>query len=304
MTAAARSIRRSRRRWTSSSRSNLERLLYLLCGDCEEVAGYMRALRDDGCYTVSPALLGKLRAEFACGCCSDEETKQTIGRVWREEGYLMDTHTAVAWHVAEQYQSDAPVVVLSTASAYKFPAAVLSAVGGDASGDEFDVMERLHALTGVPVPKALAELRTKPVRHHAVIDREEMPAFVNAHLEGIKFDEILQILRGRNDFVLLENFDGALKPAQLPELARRLCDRHFGVGADGLMVVEPPRAGGDCSLRFLNADGSLAGCAATGRAASAATASTEASPATRRGSRRTPAWSSAAASRPTATACA
>lgn len=61
-----------------------------------------------------------------------------------------------------------------------------------------------------------------------------------------------------NDFVLLENFDGALKPAQLPELARRLCDRHFGVGADGLMVVEPPRAGGDCSLRFLNADGSLA----------------------------------------------
>lgn len=164
--------------------SNLERLLYLLCCDCEEVAGYMRALRDDGCYTVSPALLGKLRAEFACGCCSDEETKQTIGRVWREEGYLMDTHTAVAWHVAEQYQSDAPVVVLSTASAYKFPAAVLSAVGGDASGDEFDVMERLHALTGVPVPKALAELRTKPVRHHAVIDREEMPAFVNAHLKG------------------------------------------------------------------------------------------------------------------------
>ena len=160
------------------------RLLYLLCGDCEEVAGYMRALRDDGCYTVSPALLGKLRAEFACGCCSDEETKQTIGRVWREEGYLMDTHTAVAWHVAGQYQSDAPVVVLSTASAYKFPAAVLSAVGGDASGDEFDVMERLHALTGVPVPKALAELRAKPVRHHAVIDREEMPAFVNAHLKG------------------------------------------------------------------------------------------------------------------------
>ena len=61
-----------------------------------------------------------------------------------------------------------------------------------------------------------------------------------------------------NDFVLLENFDGALKPAQLPELARRLCDRHFGVGADGLMVVEPPRAGGDCSLRFLNADGTVA----------------------------------------------
>ena len=75
-------------------------------------------------------------------------------------------------------------VVLLPLGIGKFPAAVLSAVGGDASGDEFDVMERLHALTGVPVPKALAELRTKPVRHHAVIDREEMSAFVNAHLKG------------------------------------------------------------------------------------------------------------------------
>lgn len=160
--------------------SNLERLLYFLCGDCGEVAGYMRSLREDGVYTVSPALLERLQAEFACGCCDDAQTCETIGRVQRAHGYLMDTHTAVAWHVAEHYQSERPVVVLSTASPYKFPAAVLSALGQDAGGDEFAVMQRLHAHTGVPIPKALAELPTKARRHFDVIDREQMQNYVEA----------------------------------------------------------------------------------------------------------------------------
>ena len=158
--------------------SNLERLLYFLCENEAEVAGYMADLKEKGVYTVSPVLLEKLHEQFGWGCCDDEGTKAAIGRVWREHGYLMDTHTAVAWSVAEGYESDAPVVVLSTASPYKFPAAVLSAIGGDADGDEFDIMDRLHAMTGVPVPKALAELRQKPVLHRDVISREEMQAYV------------------------------------------------------------------------------------------------------------------------------
>ena len=158
--------------------SNLERLLYFLCENEAEVAGYMADLKEKGVYTVSPALLEKLHDQFGWGCCDDEGTKAAIGRVWREHGYLMDTHTAVAWSVAEGYESDAPVVILSTASPYKFPAAVLSAIGGDADGDEFDIMDRLHAMTGVPVPKALAELRQKPVLHRDVISREEMQAYV------------------------------------------------------------------------------------------------------------------------------
>ena len=158
--------------------SNLERLLYFLCENEAEVAGYMADLKEKGVYTVSPALLEKLHEHFGWGCCDDEGTKAAIGRVWREHGYLMDTHTAVAWSVAEGYESDAPVVVLSTASPYKFPAAVLSAIGGDADGDEFDIMDRLHAMTGVPVPKALAELRQKPVLHRDVISREEMQDYV------------------------------------------------------------------------------------------------------------------------------
>ena len=158
--------------------SNLERLLYLLCENEAEVAGYMKQLSEVGAYTVSDEMLAKLHDEFGWGCCDDEKTKQTIGRVWKEYGYLMDTHTAVAWNVAEGYQSDAPVVVLSTASPYKFPAAVLSAIGGNTDGDEFTIMERLHEMTNVPVPQGLATLRQKQVRHTDVIDREEMQKYV------------------------------------------------------------------------------------------------------------------------------
>ncbi len=158
--------------------SNLERLLYLLCEDCDEVAGYMRGLNETGVYTVSDEILAKLHAEFACGCCDDAKTKQTIGKIWREHGYLMDTHTAVAWAVAEVHESEHPVVVLSTASPYKFPAAVLSALGEPVSEDEFAVMRRLNEITGVAVPPALAGLQEKPVLHTDVIDRDEMLQYV------------------------------------------------------------------------------------------------------------------------------
>lgn len=163
--------------------SNLERLLYLLCENEAEVAGYMRKLSENGAYTVSEAMQKKLHAEFGFGCCDDVQTKEMIGRVWKEHGYLMDTHTAVAWKVAEGCQSENPVVVLSTASPYKFPAAVLSAIGGDTDGDEFEIMARLHELTGVPVPKGLATLQSKAVRHTDVIDREQMQAYVLGKIE-------------------------------------------------------------------------------------------------------------------------
>ena len=162
--------------------SNLERLLSLLTGDDAYVAGLMKELNEQGHYKVSDELLKKLQAEFSCGCCDDAAAADTIGKLWAEQQYLCDPHTAVAWNVAEQFgktcSGGAPVVVLSTASPYKFPAAVLSALGQKAGEDEFTVMEELHARTGVPIPKNLAALREKPVRHKDVIGREDMLAYV------------------------------------------------------------------------------------------------------------------------------
>lgn len=162
--------------------SNLERLLYLLSGDDALVARLMQQLSEEGYYEVDGEMLAKLRSLFWAGCCDDEAAKAAIGKVWREEHYLCDTHTAVAWDVAQQYKKENPahnaVVVLSTASPYKFPAAVLEGIGERAKGDEFDVMEQLYDVTGVPVPKNLASLRERAVRHRDVIERDEMLDYV------------------------------------------------------------------------------------------------------------------------------
>ena len=162
--------------------SNLERLLYLLSGDDALVARLMRQLGEEGYYEVDGEMLAKLRSLFWAGCCDDAGAKAAIGKVWREDHYLCDTHTAVAWDVAQQYKKENAdhnaVVVLSTASPYKFPAAVLEGIGESAKGDEFDVMEQLHDVTGVPVPKNLASLREREVRHRDVIERDEMLDYV------------------------------------------------------------------------------------------------------------------------------
>ena len=116
--------------------SNLERLLYLLSGDTALVAGLMKDLSEQGFYRVPDALLGAIQAEFAAGYCNDAQAEAVIGRVYREQGYLMDPHTACGWAAAETHRGDAPTVVLSTASPYKFSPAVLTAIGADTSGSD------------------------------------------------------------------------------------------------------------------------------------------------------------------------
>ncbi len=163
--------------------SNLERLLYLLSNqDAALVDGLMQKLNTEGSYTIPEDLKEALNAEFWADYAGDEATSETIDRVWKNHGYLCDTHTAVGWAVAEAYVNQtgdrAPMVVLSTASPFKFPAAVLTAIGGDLSGDEFTQMETLSKTTGVPVPRNLAGLRELEERHTGVIAKEEMLEFV------------------------------------------------------------------------------------------------------------------------------
>lgn len=168
--------------------SNLERMLYLLSdGDDTYVAGLMRQLRDEGRYQVTDKMLARLHEIFSCACCDDAQAAEIMGRVWREHGYVCDPHTAVAWHAADAFmeQADgAPVVVLSTASPYKFPAAVLSALGEKPGDDEFAMMDKLSALTGTPIPKNLATLREKQVRHKDVIDKDAMLDYVLGKIQS------------------------------------------------------------------------------------------------------------------------
>ncbi len=162
--------------------SNLERLLYLLSGDASLVSDLMRQLNQEGSYTIPAQLLEKIQSLFWAAYCDDARAEEIMGRVYREFGYLCDPHTASGWAAAEDYVGSTgdnrPMVVLSTASPYKFPAAVLKAIGGDLSGSEFDQMKRLETLTGVPTPKNLSILEGKPEKHTGVINKEDMLSFV------------------------------------------------------------------------------------------------------------------------------
>ena len=162
--------------------SNLERLLYLLSGDTKLVASLMKQLKEEGAYTVPDAMKAAIQKEFWAAYCDDARAAEIIGRVYREQHYLCDPHTASGFAAAEDYRNETgdltPMVILSTASPYKFPAAVLSAIGGDTGGDEFEQMERLQQMTGVPIPAPLASLKGKKELHTDVIEKEAMSTYV------------------------------------------------------------------------------------------------------------------------------
>ena len=162
--------------------SNLERLLYLLSGDTKLVASLMKQLKEEGAYTVPETLKAAIQKEFWAAYCDDARAAEIIGRVYREQHYLCDPHTASGFAAAEDYRNETgdltPMVILSTASPYKFPAAVLSAIGGDTGGDEFEQMDRLQQMTGVPIPAPLASLKGKKELHTDVIEKEAMSTYV------------------------------------------------------------------------------------------------------------------------------
>lgn len=159
--------------------SNLERLLYLLSdGNADEVAGYMKDLFEKGVYKVSDTLLSRIQESFTAAFCDDETTLKTIKEVYDKDGYLCDTHTAVAMRAALDSNLSGKTVVLSTASPYKFPVAVLTALGEEPDSNEFRVMDKIHEITGVAIPKNLSGLEEKTVLHTDVIEKEKLTDYV------------------------------------------------------------------------------------------------------------------------------
>lgn len=173
--------------------SNLERLIYLLAErDGEAVSQWMKSLDTEKVYEVSDKVKTGLEA-FYGGFCTEEETLDTIAKLWNEENYLTDTHTAVAYKVYQDYVKETgdetPTVIASTASAYKFAESVAKAIGLDEtkvkvlakSGEKatgFDYVKALAVETGVKIPSGLKDLELKPIIHDSVCQKTEMPDVV------------------------------------------------------------------------------------------------------------------------------
>ncbi len=159
--------------------SNLERLIYHIAGDnAERNAELMAQLSSTGKYEITDDMRAKL-ADFFGGFATEEETWDTIRKVFEKTGYLMDTHTAVASAVYDKYVKETGdktvTVIASTASPFKFTRSVMNALGkGDDSKDDFALADELSAVSGVQIPEAVTSIRTAEIRHKKVVDKADM----------------------------------------------------------------------------------------------------------------------------------
>ena len=157
--------------------SDLERLLYDTAGEAE-TSRFMRELQAEGRYRINAgqrAAMGELYGDFA----GETECSGAIRAFYEKEGYLLDPHTAVAAAVAAKTKKlEHKTLIVSTASPYKFSAAVLEALGGGRQAESFALAGELYARTGALIPTGIAGLENKPLRFSEVIGREEMKAAV------------------------------------------------------------------------------------------------------------------------------
>lgn len=159
--------------------SNLERLIYSLCGcDSEKCAAFMDDLKTDGKYTISDEMKAGLSG-FTSGFADEEETLEEIRAVYDRSHYVIDTHTAVASRVYRKYREETgderKTVIASTASPFKFSRSVMKAIGTIPEGaDDLALADSLSALAGIQLPRAIEEIRSAPVRHRMVIETCDM----------------------------------------------------------------------------------------------------------------------------------
>ena len=171
--------------------SNLERFLFHLTDEDDSIVRQlMEDLKNEGRYTVPQQVLSRLQADFAGGFSDEEETAATIKRLFDTYSYLCDTHTAVAVSVYEDYCArtgdDTKTVIASTANPFKFPHAVLTALGGKTQGaDEFEIAQKLEEISGCEMPNQLAGLREKTVRFTETFSKNRMDDALTKALQNV-----------------------------------------------------------------------------------------------------------------------
>ena len=168
--------------------SNLERLLFDISGHDDKLTKErMEALKKDGKYKITKEELKKINEIFDAGYTTEEETSASIDAKNEDDGYVMDTHTAVAMSVYEDYATETldetPTVVVSTASAYKFPADVYEAITGEREDDAFKATEKLNEETALEIPEPLKGLKDREVRFNDVIDKNDVAKAVLDYID-------------------------------------------------------------------------------------------------------------------------
>lgn len=159
--------------------SNLERLIYLSCGcDGEFTTKLMKDLAENGKYEITSQMKDFMK-DFIGGYADERRNFRGIKSLYYDTGYIIDTHTGVAFAVYEDYKKmahdAAKTVIVSTASPYKFAENVLEAIEGRRRNiGDFEVMEKLHEIGAPDIPKAINDIKNAAIIHTRECDSTEM----------------------------------------------------------------------------------------------------------------------------------
>lgn len=163
--------------------SNLERLIYRIAGDDpDKNKELMDALNQGGVYTITDEMKNQL-SDFYGNYANEKETTEKIQELFDSTGYVIDTHTAVASCVYDKYKKETkdvkPAVIASTASPYKFTRSVMNAIDHKYDTmEDFELVDMLSEISKTEVPKAIEEIRTAPIMHNHVCEKNEMKQVV------------------------------------------------------------------------------------------------------------------------------
>ncbi len=161
--------------------SNLERLLAVMSDrDTSLITSLMDQLSTQGFYTLPKPLFDSIRALFVGSMIPQYEVDKTILESYQRHQVLLDPHSAIGVKAALLHQGPEPMIVCATASAFKFPATVLKALGQPVSGNDFDDLDRLISLSPQACPSRLTHLRHALVHHPLTVKKEALYALVKA----------------------------------------------------------------------------------------------------------------------------
>ena len=171
--------------------SNLERLLFEANNrSSSEVNKLMKELNEKGVYSISKNAKEFLK-DFYGNYASTDEVYKAIKEVYKNDGYLMDTHTAVGYVVLNKYKKETgdnkQALIASTASPYKFPKSICRALGIDVSNrSDFEILKLLNEETHVDIPNNLKNLESKNILHKDTCHKDYMKDVLIKFLEENK----------------------------------------------------------------------------------------------------------------------
>ena len=171
--------------------SNLERLLFEANNrSSSEVNKLMRELNEKGVYSISKNAKEFLK-DFYGNYASTDEVYKAIKEVYKNDGYLMDTHTAVGYVVLNKYKKETgdnkQALIASTASPYKFPKSICRALGIDVSNrSDFEILKLLNEETYIDIPNNLKNLESKNIIHKDNCHKDYMKDVLIKFLEENK----------------------------------------------------------------------------------------------------------------------